>query len=210
MIIDNARRWIGRQELEHETLPMRALELNGLQTRRDFSTVGFEAGDQTISTTRRAEFVDFEYVTSRPQSSTLFTTESESTPMENQSMRDQLSMDRDNLYQEETFTDHRVGTLQRLTPVTPEGEFDAQRKVRYFGQTQVMSPAGALPINFELEVDSLDAAIDGFAEAAETAVEETIEKIKKLQREAQSSIMVPGQDGGGQFGGMGPGGGIQL
>jgi len=131
--------------------------------------------------------------------------------MENQSMRDQLSMDRDNLYREETFTDHRVGTLQRLIPVTPDGDRDTERTVRYFGQTQVMSPAGALPINFELEVDSLGAAIDGFAEAAETAVEETIEKIKKLQREAQSSIMVPGQDGGGgQFGGMGPGGGIQL
>ncbi|AKS42145.1 hypothetical protein [Wenzhouxiangella marina] len=136
--------------------------------------------------------------------------------MQDQSMREQLSMDRDSLYQEETFTDHRVGTIQRLTPVTPDGEFDAGRKVRFFGQTQVMSPAGALPINFELEVDSLAAAVDGFAEAAESAVEETIEKIKRLQREAQSSIMVPGQEGGGFGGmgggpgGMGPGGGIKL
>jgi hypothetical protein len=132
--------------------------------------------------------------------------------MENQSMRDQLSMDRDNLYREETFTDHRVGTLQRLTPVTPDGDVDAERKVRYFGQTQVMSPAGALPISFELEVDSLAEAVDGFADAAQAAVEETIERIKKLQRDAQSSIMVPGKDaGGGPFGGMGgPGGKIQL
>lgn len=134
--------------------------------------------------------------------------------MDTQNMREQLSMDRDSLYREETFTDHQVGTIQRLTPVTAEGDFDSRRKVRYVGQTQVMSPAGALPIHFELEADSLDGAIDGFADAAEQAVEETVEKIKKLQREAQSSIMVPGQDGsgggGGQFGNMGPGGGIKL
>jgi hypothetical protein len=127
-------------------------------------------------------------------------------------------MDRANLYREETFSDQQVGTIQRLTPVTPEGEFDAQRQVRYVGHTQVMSPAGALPISFELEGNSLGEAVDGFADAAQAAVEETIEKIKKLQRDAQSSIMVPGQDGsGGQFGGMGgagggmgPGGGIKL
>jgi len=134
--------------------------------------------------------------------------------MQNNDIREQLSMDRDNLFREETFSDQQVGTIQRLTPVTPDGQDDPQRSVRYVGQTQVMSPAGALPISFELEAGSLGDAVDGFAEAAQHAVEETIEKIKKMQRDAQSSIMVPGQDGGaggGQFGGMGgPGGKIQL
>lgn len=134
--------------------------------------------------------------------------------MQDNDIRDQLSMDRNNLYREETFSDQQVGTIQRLTPVTPDGQDDGQRSVRYVGQTQVMSPAGALPISFELEAGSLGEAIDGFADAAQQAVEETIEKIKKLQRDAQSSIMVPGQEGGaggGQFGGMGgPGGKIQL
>jgi hypothetical protein len=134
--------------------------------------------------------------------------------MQDNDIRDQLGMDRNNLYREETFSDQQVGTIQRLTPVTPDGQDDAQRSVRYVGQTQVMSPAGALPISFELEAGSLGEAVDGFAEAAQQAVEETIERIKKLQRDAQSSIMVPGQEGGaggGQFGGMGgPGGKIQL
>jgi hypothetical protein len=137
------------------------------------------------------------------------------------SMREQLTMDAESMYREETFTDRRVGSIQRLTPVTADGELDPERPVRYIGQTQVMSPAGALPITFELEVDSLDAALEGFPEAAEKAVEETIEELKRLQREAQSSIMVPGQEGGG-YGGMGggpmpgsgggqmPGGGIKL
>jgi len=136
------------------------------------------------------------------------------------SMRDQLAFEAESLYREETFTDRRVGTIQRLTPVTPDGDDDPARQVRYIGQTQVMSPAGALPISFELPTDSLSEAIEGFPEAAEKAVEETVEELKRLQREAQSSIMVPGQDGGqggmGGFGGAGgpggsmPGGGIKL
>ena len=142
--------------------------------------------------------------------------------MNESSMREQLAMDGESLYREETFSDRRVGTIQRLTPVTADGEDDESRSVRYVGQTQVMSPAGALPITFELEVDSLSEAVGQFPEAAEKAVEETIEELKRLQREAQSSIMVPGQEGGGQFGGMGgaggaggaggmgPGGGIKI
>ncbi len=133
-------------------------------------------------------------------------------------MTEQLTMDSKALYREETFTDRRVGTIQRLTPVTADGNRDNDRPVRYIGQTQVMSPAGALPIHFELEVDSLSEALEQFPAAAEKTVVETIEEIKRLQREAQSSIMVPGQDsgmsgGGMSGGGMGggvPGGGIKL
>ncbi|NEZ02622.1 hypothetical protein G4Y73_00490 [Wenzhouxiangella sp. XN201] len=139
--------------------------------------------------------------------------------MNDGNIREQLGLDAEALYREESFTDRRVGTIQRLTPVTADGEDDSSRKVRYIGQTQVMSPAGALPISFELEVDSLSEAVAGFPEAAEKAVEETVEELKRLQREAQSSIMVPGQEGGGGMGGLGgagspggnmPGGGIKL
>ncbi|WP_376692848.1 hypothetical protein [Wenzhouxiangella sp. EGI_FJ10409] len=138
--------------------------------------------------------------------------------MNDNSMREQLSMDADALYREESFSDRRVGSIQRLTPVTADGDDDSSRSVRYIGQTQVMSPAGALPITFELEVDSLSEAVRQFPELAEKAVEETIEELKRLQREHQSSIMVPGQEGGqggmgglgGQGGGMPSGGGIQI
>ena len=40
-----------------------------------------------------------------------------------------IKMNADNLYQEETFTDRRVGTIQRLTPVTPSGSRDDTRPV---------------------------------------------------------------------------------
>lgn len=130
--------------------------------------------------------------------------------MNEQSMAEQLRIDGDALYREESFSDRRVGSIQRLTPVTADGEEDPNRDVRYIGQTQVMSPAGALPISFELEVSSLSEAIDGFPDAAQKAVEETVEELKRLQREQQSSIMVPGQEGG--AGGMpgGAGGGLKL
>lgn len=120
--------------------------------------------------------------------------------MSDSSMREQLTMDTDALYREDNFSDGRVGTIQRLTPVTPEGEDDPSRPVRYVGQTQVMSPAGPLPINFELDSETLAQAIDLFPQAAEQAVEETIEELKRLQREAQSSIMVPGRDNLGRGG----------
>lgn len=130
--------------------------------------------------------------------------------MNEDSMREQLTMDGESLYLEENFSDRRVGSIQRLTPVTANGDKDDSRAVRYVGQTQVMSPAGALPITFELEVDSLAEAVKQFPEAAEKAVEDTIAELKRLQQEQQSSIMVPGQGGGqGGPGGM-PGGGIQL
>ncbi len=130
--------------------------------------------------------------------------------MNESSMREQLAMDGSSLYLEEQFSDRRVGSIQRLTPVTANGEPDESRPVRYVGQTQVMSPAGALPITFELEVDSLSKAVEQFPEAAERAVEETIEELKRLQQEQQSSIMVPGQGDPGASGGGMPGGGIRF
>src|SRR5690625_5317762 len=119
------------------------------------------------------------------------------------SLRDQLKLDNDALYREENFSDRRTGSIQRLVPVTAEGDQDPDRTVRYVGQTQVMSPAGALPITFGLDVESLAAAIDAFPEAAAKAVEETIEEIKRLQREQQSSIVTPGPGGSGMQGGPG-------
>ena len=74
-----------------------------------------------------------------------------------------IAMDRTGLYREETFTDRRVGTLQRLTPITPSGDTDNARQVLYVGQTQVLTPAGALPLSFEVPATSLDEAVTRFS-----------------------------------------------
>jgi len=110
-----------------------------------------------------------------------------------------LAMDADNLYLQETFTDQKVGTLTRLTPVTAEGEPDDSRSVQYIGQAQIMTPMGTIPLSFEIPATSLDEAVAGFAAEAEKAIERTIEEARQMQREAASSIVVPGQDAGGKI-----------
>ena len=59
------------------------------------------------------------------------------------------------LWLEEIFTDRRVGTIRRMTPVDGNGARDAAREILYIGETQVMSQMGALPINFALEAKTL-------------------------------------------------------
>ena len=116
-----------------------------------------------------------------------------------------IAMDRANLYREETFTDRRVGTLQRLTPVTPSGDTDTTRPVIYVGQAQVLTPAGALPLTFELPASSIDDAVAKFGDAAQEALARTLRRLEELRREQASSIIVPGSapPGGGP---AGPGG----
>lgn len=121
------------------------------------------------------------------------------------------SMNPAELYREELFTDQKIGTIRRLTPVTPEGERDTTREVLYSGSTQVMTPMGALPINFDLEASTIGEAAEKFGPAAEVAVERTAKELEEMRRQQASKIVVPGQDGGmGGLGGMGgmPGGGI--
>ncbi len=118
-----------------------------------------------------------------------------------------LEMASDNLYQEEIFTDRRVGTIQRLTPVTKDGGPDTTRSILYVGQTQILTPAGGLPITFEIEAGSLGEATRKFSQAAEAAIEDTMRRLEELRRDAASSIIVPGAGGAGPGGGV-PGGGV--
>ena len=124
----------------------------------------------------------------------------------------ELRMEATDLYQEEMFTDRRAGTLQRLTPVDKTGRPDATRPVLYVGQTQLMSRMGALPLSFEIPADSLEQAVQGFAAAANGALQETLQKLEDMRREQASSLIVPGSDfgGGGMGGGMSGGGGGRI
>jgi len=122
---------------------------------------------------------------------------------------DELKMAAEDLYREEIYTDRRVGTIRRLVPVTPEGAVDPARREVFLGQAQLLTPYGALPISFEIPADDLKTAVERFPEAAQQGVEKTLEELREMQREAASSIVVPGQGGAGGLGGGGmPGGGL--
>lgn len=127
--------------------------------------------------------------------------------MNNPETSNEINMDAANLYREETFTDNKVGTLRRITPVTAEGEADSSRPVQFVGSTQVMTSAGPMPLSFEIEADSLSEAAAGFGEGAKQAFEKTMEELKEMQRQQASQIVVPGSGG---MGGMGGGGNIQM
>ena len=108
----------------------------------------------------------------------------------------QATMDSTQIYLEETFTDRKVGTIRRLTPVTAEGATDAARPVIFVGQAQVMTPMGAIPISFDLEAVSLNVAIEKFGAAAEQAVHQTMRELQEMRREQASSLVIPDAAGG--------------
>lgn len=103
----------------------------------------------------------------------------------------EIKIDPAALYLEEIFTDRRIGTIRRHTPVTRDGKPDTARAVIYTGDTQIMTPAGALPIAFEIEAKSLEEAAERFGPLAKEAIERTVRELQELRRQAASSIVVP-------------------
>jgi hypothetical protein len=122
-----------------------------------------------------------------------------------------IKVDPNALFLEEIFTDRRVGTIRRLTPVKKDGQRDSARPVIYQGETQVLTPAGALPIGFDIPAVSLEEAADKFGQLAREAIERTVRELQELRRQAASQIVVPqGPLPPLTGGGAGGGGKIQM
>ena len=111
-------------------------------------------------------------------------------------------MDATALYREDIVTDRKVGTIRRMTPLKSDGTDDAARPTLYVGEAQIMTNAGPLPINFEIEAPNLGEAVAKFGDAAKEAVERTVRELQELRRQQASSIVVPGMGN--------PGGKIQI
>lgn len=103
-----------------------------------------------------------------------------------------ISVDKNNLYREETFSDLRVASIRRLTPVKEDGSPDASRPVLFIGETTLMSQRGPLPIQAPIEARTLSEAFDHFPDAVNAAVERIIEQAREMQRHEASRIVVPG------------------
>ncbi len=110
---------------------------------------------------------------------------------------DQIQVDQQNLYREESITDLRVATIRRLIPINADGTDDISRPTQYIGSTQIISQMGPLPISAPIEAASLQEAIEKFPQAIKAAVDQMVEEAKEYRRQESSRIVVPGTMPGG-------------
>lgn len=103
----------------------------------------------------------------------------------------EISVDGDNLYREETYTDLKVATIRCMIPIQSDGTPDASRPTLFSGQTTLMSQAGPVPVQCPLEATNLQEAIAQFPEAIHQAVERLVEEAREIQRQESSRIVVP-------------------
>jgi hypothetical protein len=107
----------------------------------------------------------------------------------------ELKLDRNQLYREETFTDTRVGAIKRLTPVRSDGSVDDRRPTIFVGQTQVLSQVGPVPIHCTIEARTLDEALENFPAAIEKALADLMDQARELQHREASRIISPAEVG---------------
>ena len=105
----------------------------------------------------------------------------------------ELRIEAAHLYREEMFTDRRVGSIRRLVPVAPDGIDDKSRTVIFEGQTTLLTPAGPMPLSFEIDAHTFPEALERFPAAAQAALETMLKELDDLRRERASSLIVPGQ-----------------
>jgi hypothetical protein len=117
------------------------------------------------------------------------------------------AMNPNGLFREENYTDQKMGAIRKLIPVCADGSDDPSREANFFGSAQVMTPMGAIPLNFALDGTTIGEAAQDFAGKAAIAVDEAAKEMERMRREQASQIVVPGQGGAGGMGG-GSGGGI--
>ena len=133
----------------------------------------------------------------------------------NQQGLDQIQVDTENMYREESFTDLKVASIRRLIPIKTDGSEDDSRPTIYTGSAQIMSQMGPVPVSTQIEAASLEEALQKFPDAIKDAIEKMIEEAKEIQRQESSRIVVPKTGppnitGPGQAGGAPGGGNIIL
>ena len=68
----------------------------------------------------------------------------------------EIEVDAANLYREEIFTDLKVASIRKLIPIKPDGSPDESREAIFTGQTTLMSAAGPVPVQCQIEASSLE------------------------------------------------------
>lgn len=110
-----------------------------------------------------------------------------------------FTVDRNNLYREESITDLKVASIRRMVPVTADGKDDPSRSPMFIGHTQILTPQGPLPLQARLMANNLTEAMEAFPGAMEQEMAKMIEQIRQMQAEEEkkkqddSRIIVPGR-----------------
>jgi hypothetical protein len=105
-----------------------------------------------------------------------------------------------NLHLEEVFSDLTVGSIRRLSPVKQNGEPDKIRPILFIGEARIYTQQGPMPIQFPIDAQNLQQAMDKFSEAMDEFVAHLVEQAKELQRQEESRLIVPGGSAAGGSG----------
>lgn len=112
---------------------------------------------------------------------------------------DDLKVDAGNLYREEVFSDLRVATIRRLTPVRADGQTDESRPTMFSVETQILTPQGLVPVHAPVEAATLSEAIEKFPAAIQAGLDRMIEEAREIRRQSASRIVTPQEVGGGKI-----------
>lgn len=96
-----------------------------------------------------------------------------------------FTIDKENLYREESITDLKVASIRKMVPINADGTEDTSRNPVFIGNSQLMTPEGPLPIQAKLNATTLDEAMKEFPQAMKQSLNETIEHLRNMQQEQQ-------------------------
>ena len=111
-----------------------------------------------------------------------------------------FSLNTQNLYLEESYTDLQSGAVRRLVPVHADGSPDPSRTPIFIGTTQILTPEGPLPIQAPLQANNLKEALEDYSYTMQVALQQMISELEQVRKETpedtkdSSRIVIPGRD----------------
>jgi hypothetical protein len=92
-----------------------------------------------------------------------------------------FTVNRNNLYREESFTDVRVAAIRRLAPVKPDGSEDDSRDPIFMGQSQLMTPSGPIMLQSLLDAKTFEESMEKFPAAMQKEMARVLAEVKEKQ-----------------------------
>ena len=104
-------------------------------------------------------------------------------PNKDQQQKIDFTVDPNNLYREENFTDIKVAAIRRLIPVKPDGADDDSRAPLFMGQTQLITPSGPVMLQSLLTAKTIEEAMEQFPVAMQLQMDKMIADAQEKQAE---------------------------